>query len=346
MSLKRQRLSSNKLISSSSNDDNNNELIEILSNSENEEEEEDEEDYLDDDYLGESIIDDDDENIFDYKTLMYKKDFDFVIEDDEIEYEDGRIEKIDPSLPSSSSFSSSSSSSSTSFFLGNDFSFECETDRFHIFIAYILSSLIDPNFQITIDSNRREKYYSPSVRYFYDKLAVVAKSTFQSSIWKQYFVDNLDQFSRYTRHDWVDSRNGKCQICQKPHASTALQVKFFGRKYNPDEFKSCLAQFRNSQEDSGLYTIVYIVGEHCFYRSSRYHAIIHYTRYLTKQLLSLIQTQHDKYPKRNTQQIYENLLEKDSWIAQYYDAFQTVIAFYSKYDTPWYKGCVWWEGSF
>ena len=260
-------------------------------------------------------------------------DDDFIVSDEHVEYEDGSIAATSEAVDDVSSF------------IKPTFDIETEYEKYRVFLAYILSSIIDVNFQKKIENERDENYYTPSMQHFYDKIRVVAKSTIQSSRWKQHFMDNLHHLPRYKKVGTVEAKKGKCQMCNKTHTSDAYRVKFYGIKYYPEEIQKNIFNTSSTHEDPGFYTATYVVGKHCFLRSSRYHAIVHYMKYLIDKLRKLIEKTKKKYPKKGTQLVYELLIEEDGWMREYYKGFKTISKMYSDSESPWWKKG-WWGNLF
>lgn len=260
-------------------------------------------------------------------------DDDFVVSDEHVEYNDGSIAATSEAVDDVSSF------------VKPTFDIETEYEKYRVFLAYIISAIIDVNFQKKIDNEQDEAYYTPCVQYFYDKLRVVAKSTVQSSRWKQHFMDNFHLLPRYKKVGTVGAKKGKCQMCNKKHTSSAYRVKFHGIKYYPEEVQKNIFNTSSTHEDPGFYTATYIVGKHCFHRSSRYHAIVHYMKYLVDKIRRLIRITKKKYPRKDIQLIYELLIEEDGWMREYYKGFKVISKMYGDSESPWWKKG-WWGNLF
>lgn len=261
---------------------------------------------------------------------------DFVVSDGHVEFQDGTVASTSDCVEDSSSY------------FKKELHIEKEKDRFKVFIHYVLGCILDKDFQSsTENTSEKDEYFEPCVKYFYDKLLIVAKSTLQSGRWKEHFLENLNHLPFYKKKELVEAVMDKCQVCNKTHTSLALKVEFYGRKYFPEKFKLDLrsTNTKSKHPDPGYYSITYVIGRHCFNRSSRYHAIIHYMKYIMKGLRKVIQKEKRKVSNLTNQDALKTLIEEDQWMDRYYDGFVTISTIYRDSDSPWFTDS-WWNESF
>jgi hypothetical protein len=257
---------------------------------------------------------------------------DFVVSDSEVEFEDGSkartLDVVEDPYED----------------LLHLFSIGDEEELFKTFLQYIVQAVVDTEFQKSVNEKGLKQHYDRALKHFYDKLATVAGSTLQSNCWKRTFLKNLFQFTRYRQVSVTDAIDGKCQICNRPHTSLALKVKFSGTRYSTEEFKQYLFSKKVKNDDPGEYSVTYVIGRHCFYRSSRYHAIVHYLSYLAESIKKMIEPEAMHL---NTEDILYLLFEeRKDWVQKHFDRFNKICTIYRDSESPWYDDDDWWRYQF
>lgn len=266
------------------------------------------------------------------EELEEEDDDEFVVSDGHVEFQDGTVAATSEVVEDSSSY------------FKKKLHVENEKDRFKIFIHYVLGCILDEDFQDSIEcSPEKDEYFGPCVKYFYDKLLIIAKSTLQSGRWKDHFLENLNHLPLYKKKEISEAIMDRCQVCNKTHTSLALRVKFYGEKYFPEKFKLDLHDTKHKHPDPGFYSVSYVVGRHCFNRSSRYHAIIHYMTYLVDSLRKTIQKEKEKVFYPTNQDMLEKLVKEDDWMESFYQGFLTISTIYKDSQSPWFTDSWWGE---
>lgn len=245
----------------------------------------------------------------------------FVVSDEHVEFNDGHVEEtrdavgeLDPSLPVA-------------------FRTVDEQSAFGVFVQYLLSCILDPDFRPMLSASQDDNYFVPAIKVIERKLNTVTKGVMQSDLWKDPLLTDLDQLPLFrTVAEDVATVNAKCQACNRSHKNSGVRIMLSGVRYSTRKFRETLEyQSGDPDFDNQPTDAVYVIGHSCQKRTQHYHMLVHYRFNLFEGLKDLTNSFLQRYGTLDGDQMVRILFEDDvAWINDLYREFQYICTPFSE----------------
>ena len=210
-----------------------------------------------------------------------------------------------------------------------------------MYIQYLLSALLDEDFEGLIVSDKREAYFSPARRRVEDHLSTKKNVIIRSSVWTQEFQDELE--SRPEFRSWSRKLiTVNCEACGRGSHPASHHVSLEGPRYNATELwrgtleampetsdidfedlSSVSSQKHEDDEEEAADATVYRLGRNCHQRAHLFHRFHHFKFNLVRQLRTkLRQMDSDRL---EPQEVVSNILDDVSWVGGVLDSTKVLV---------------------
>jgi hypothetical protein len=191
-------------------------------------------------------------------------------------------------------------------------------ESYKIMTQYLLSCLLDEEFESLISNEEHDTYFTPAVCKVFSTLDITKASLVSSSVWSADFISELTMFPimKYSR----TFAQQKCDICRRGH-NAAFRMQFLGEPIDQQLYNSYTSGniVYTKSEPSKPYNI----GVYCFGRVAIYHIMHHYKYYLLlcfQKLIDKIKNERDV----ENEKIIEKIME-DSTVETLYQGFNYLL---------------------
>jgi hypothetical protein len=273
----------------------------------------------------------------------YDQDGGFVCDDKYVEYDNGKIglTKDDPGYVKEM----------TKKYVKKQTGSANPRDQHYRFLHYIISALADPDYQEFIDDDDKHGDLFV-VRRIYKQVDGTANSLFVSDAWNDAFIKNIKTLPYYNirRLDIAGSNDMLCEICNRRHYFEPFEMTLFGKRYSVEDFKANLEEDPVDPSDIGSYIVSYVCGMDCYYRSSQFHALTHYVRYLTDDIVNRLKWFRSHQLIDDPAALVKRILEDDEYVGARYGEFKALTSHpvegMARHKTAWFEYSTGWKKLF
>jgi hypothetical protein len=191
------------------------------------------------------------------------------------------------------------------------------SDAFKIFIQYLISCMLDPNFAAEVE-RKQDDYFRPAVRKIHDDLFSKKEVIIRSSAWNAYFKSNLDRLPVFRSYK-MSHPDGECDACKRSMHTASWQVVLEGVPYDATSYwkDGPTAANPNPQREPEQYT--YNLGRFCHKRTELFHRLHHYKIRLNEQIMEKMNSLPSSLSEN---EVIDTVLDDQLWINKMWKQFQ------------------------